>query len=85
VFDIVYTGTGVQHWIPDIDSWARTVTALVAPGGFFYIVDYHPFPDSFDIVDGEVRRLRHGYRAHELKGSKANRLERSRASRCLET
>ena len=63
-FDIVYTGTGVQHWIPDIDSWARTVTALVAPGGFFYIVDYHPFPDCFDIVDGEVRRLRHGYLEH---------------------
>jgi 2-polyprenyl-3-methyl-5-hydroxy-6-metoxy-1,4-benzoquinol methylase len=28
-FDIVYTGTGVTQWIPDIDSWARTVAALV--------------------------------------------------------
>ena len=63
-FNIVYTGTGVSQWIPDIDSWARTVAALVAPGGFFYIADYHPFPDSFDIVDGEVRRLRHGYLDH---------------------
>jgi hypothetical protein len=48
----------------DTLSWARTVAALVAPGGFFYIADYHPFPDSFDIVDGEVRRLRHGYLDH---------------------
>jgi 2-polyprenyl-3-methyl-5-hydroxy-6-metoxy-1,4-benzoquinol methylase len=63
-FDIVYTGTGVTQWIPDIGSWARTVAALVAPGGLFYIADYHPFPDCFDIVDGEVRRLRHGYLDH---------------------
>jgi SAM-dependent methyltransferase len=63
-FDIVYTGTGVTQWIPDIGSWARTVAALVAPGGFFYIADYHPFPDNFEIVDGEVRRLRHGYLDH---------------------
>jgi hypothetical protein len=58
----------------DTLSWARRgaiVTgldfsrpALVAPGGFFYIADYHPFPDSFDIVDGEVRGLRHGYLDH---------------------
>ena len=59
-FDVVYTGTGVTQWIPDIGSWARTVAALVAPGGFFYIADYHPFPDSFDIVDGEVRGLATG-------------------------
>lgn len=63
-FDIVYTGMGVNHWIPDIDSWARTVAALVAPGGFFYMAEYHPFPDCFDIVDAEVLRLRHGYLDH---------------------
>ena len=63
-FDIVYTGTGVLQWIPDVGAWARTAAALVAPGGFFYIADYHPFPDSFDIVGGEVRRLRHGYLDH---------------------
>jgi len=40
------------------------VAALVAPGGFFYIADYHPFPDCFDIVDGEVCGLRHGYLDH---------------------
>jgi hypothetical protein len=55
---------GVTQWIPDIGSWARMVAALVAPGGFFYIADYHPFPDSFDIVDGEVRCLRRGYLDH---------------------
>jgi 2-polyprenyl-3-methyl-5-hydroxy-6-metoxy-1,4-benzoquinol methylase len=73
-FDVVYTGTGVTQWIPDIDSWARTLAALVAPGGFFYIADYHPFPDSFDIVDGQVRGLRHGYLDH---GPWAERAARS--------
>jgi 2-polyprenyl-3-methyl-5-hydroxy-6-metoxy-1,4-benzoquinol methylase len=81
-FDVVYTGTGVTQWIPDIDSWARTVAALVAPGGFFYIADYHPFPDSFDIVDGQVRGLRHGYLDHgpwaeQAAGSYAGRAETS--------
>ena len=82
-FDIVYTGTGVSQWIPDIDSWARTVAALVAPGGFFYIADYHPFPDSFDIVDGEVRRLRHGYLDHGPWVEQASRqLHRPRPDQC---
>lgn len=57
-FEIVYTGAGVTQWIPDIDSWARNVAELVAPGGFFYIADYHPF---IDIVDDEVRGLRRAY------------------------
>jgi hypothetical protein len=55
---------GVTQWIPDIDAWARTAAALVAPGGFFYIADYHPLTDCFDIVDGEVRGLRRSYFDH---------------------
>src|SRR6185436_19183365 len=43
---------------PDIRRWAQTVASLVAPGGFFYIVDYHPF---IDIIDDEVRSLRRDY------------------------
>lgn len=57
-FDIVYTGAGVMQWIPDIDRWAATVASLVAPDGFFYITDYHPF---IDIVDDGVLGLRRGY------------------------
>jgi SAM-dependent methyltransferase len=60
-FDIVYTGAGVGQWIPDIDQWAQTVASLVAPGGFLYLADYHPF---IDIVDDEVRGLRRGYLDH---------------------
>src|SRR6185437_14599748 len=44
-FEIVYTGAGVLQWLPDLECWARTVADLVAPGGFFYLADYHPFID----------------------------------------
>ena len=57
-FDIVYTGIGVTQWIQDIDRWARTVASLVAPGGFFYIADYHPI---IDIVDDDVLGMRRSY------------------------
>jgi len=57
-FDIVYTGTGVLQWLPDIDAWARNVAALVAPGGIFYLADFHPFGD---IIDDEVKSLRRSY------------------------
>ncbi|MFF1902900.1 class I SAM-dependent methyltransferase [Kitasatospora sp. NPDC058218] len=44
-FDIVYTGLGALCWLPDIDRWARTAAALVAPGGFLYLAEFHPFAD----------------------------------------
>ena len=48
----------VMQWVPDVDRWAHVVASLVAPGGFFYIAEYHPF---IDIVDDDVRGLRRGY------------------------
>ena len=44
-FDIVYTGYGALCWLPDLSRWARTAAALVAPGGFLYLAEYHPFAD----------------------------------------
>lgn len=42
-YDIVFCSTGVLCWIPDIDQFARIVRRLLKPGGFFYILDGHPF------------------------------------------
>jgi SAM-dependent methyltransferase len=42
-FDIVYTGIGALVWLPDIPGWARVVAGLLAPGGFLYLVEGHPF------------------------------------------
>ncbi len=41
-FDVVYTGLGALNWLPDLTRWARVVTALLAPGGFLYLSEFHP-------------------------------------------
>jgi SAM-dependent methyltransferase len=41
-FDIVFTSYGVLSWLPDLVPWAAAVAALLKPGGFFYIVEFHP-------------------------------------------
>ncbi|MGK2947009.1 MAG: class I SAM-dependent methyltransferase [Acidimicrobiales bacterium] len=41
-FDRVYTGIGALTWLPDIDAWARTVGALLRPGGRLHLVEFHP-------------------------------------------
>jgi SAM-dependent methyltransferase len=42
-FDIVFTSYGVLSWLPDLGAWARVVAHFLNPGGFFYIVEHHPF------------------------------------------
>jgi SAM-dependent methyltransferase len=42
-FDVVYTSIGAIIWLPDIARWADTVAALLAPGGRFYMAEFHPF------------------------------------------
>jgi SAM-dependent methyltransferase len=46
-FDIVYTSYGTYFWLPDLAAWARVVSHFLAPGGFFYIADFHPFMAIF--------------------------------------
>jgi SAM-dependent methyltransferase len=41
-FDVVYTGLGALNWLPDVRRWADVVAALVAPGGFLYLAEFHP-------------------------------------------
>jgi SAM-dependent methyltransferase len=72
-FDIVYTGIGALCWLPDIARWARVAASLLAPGGFLYVTDGHPFAlvldfetgttvetDYFD-TSGQVAELAHTY------------------------
>lgn len=44
-FDIVYTGFGALCWLPDLTGWAQQAAALVAPGGFLYLAEFHPVAD----------------------------------------
>lgn len=41
-FDFVYTGIGALCWLPSIRDWARTVAALLKPGGWLFIREGHP-------------------------------------------
>jgi SAM-dependent methyltransferase len=45
-FDIVYTGLGALIWLPDIERWAATVAALLEPGGFLYLSEFHPIIET---------------------------------------
>ncbi|WP_329620196.1 acyltransferase domain-containing protein [Streptomyces sp. NBC_01255] len=57
-YDIVYTGVGALCWLPDIRKWAETVVSLLAPGGFLYLSEFHPFADTLG-YDG--RTVVHDY------------------------
>ncbi len=47
-FDVVYTSIGVLCWLRDLDAWARTIDALLAPGGVFFVRDAHPLLNALD-------------------------------------
>ncbi|MFI6733111.1 class I SAM-dependent methyltransferase [Nonomuraea sp. NPDC050451] len=51
-YDIVYTGLGALVWLGDLTAWARTVAALLKPGGFLYVAEFHPFADTMDDETG---------------------------------
>jgi SAM-dependent methyltransferase len=46
-FDIVFTSYGILHWLRDLKRWAHVINHFLKPGGFFYIVDDHPFMRVF--------------------------------------
>ncbi len=50
-FDVVYTGFGALNWLPDIERWAGVVAALLGPGGFLYLAEFHPFAHVFGDED----------------------------------
>ncbi len=46
-FDIMFTSYGILHWLRDLRRWAEVIAHFLKPGGFFYIVDDHPFMRVF--------------------------------------
>ncbi|MEU4241178.1 class I SAM-dependent methyltransferase [Actinoplanes sp. NPDC026619] len=47
-YDFVYTGVGALIWLPDVARWARTVAALLRPGGRLFIREGHPMLWTLD-------------------------------------
>jgi len=54
-FDIVFTSYGTIVWLDDLDKWARVIADRLKPGGFFYMVDFHPLVESFDSKSMEIK------------------------------
>jgi SAM-dependent methyltransferase len=51
-FDIVYVTWGAIGWLSDIRRWTAIVAEFLAPGGFLYLAEHHPFPMMLE-PDGE--------------------------------
>lgn len=47
-FDIVFTSYGVLGWLPDLAPWGQLIARYLKPGGFFYMVEFHPIVWMFD-------------------------------------
>lgn len=59
-FDIVFASIGVLTWLPDFTRWMQIAEQYVKPGGFFYLLDGHPFTWIFD-DESEKMTLRYPY------------------------
>lgn len=53
-FDIVYVSWGSLNWLPDIWRWGEAIGALLAPGGYLYLVEQHPFIATIKEIDGQL-------------------------------
>jgi SAM-dependent methyltransferase len=60
-FDLVYTGIGALCWLPDIDRWAETVTALLRPEGRLFIREMHPMLATLDEHQDELLVVQEPY------------------------
>jgi SAM-dependent methyltransferase len=53
-FDLVFTTWGTICWLPDMKQWARTIAAVLAPGGELYFADAHP---TFNVLEDVAGKL----------------------------
>ena len=47
-YDIIFTSYGVLTWLPDLPRWGEVIAKALKPGGFFYIVEFHPMLHVLD-------------------------------------
>jgi SAM-dependent methyltransferase len=53
-FDVVYSTWGTICWLPDILRWAEVVARMLAPGGFLYLLEGHPFAHVLEQAEAEA-------------------------------
>ena len=54
-FDMIYTSYGVITWLPDLDRWAQQLTARLAPGGLFYMAEFHPVIYMWEWEENKIK------------------------------
>jgi SAM-dependent methyltransferase len=47
-FDVAFSSYGSIGWLSDLGAWARGIAGVLAPGGRFVLVDYHPLIHTMD-------------------------------------
>ncbi len=54
-YDIIFTSYGAINWLDDLNKWAEIINRFLKPGGFFYMVEFHPYIYSLneDLEIGE--------------------------------
>lgn len=52
-FDVIYAGKGAVCYLPDLPRWAAVIAALLRPGGFFYLIEFHPLLYSLGVVPAD--------------------------------
>ena len=57
-FDLVFTSYGVIGWLPDLKRWAHQLVKRLAPGGTFYIAEFHP---TMYMYDWNTKKLEYSY------------------------
>ena len=59
-FDVVFTSWGALIWLGDLERWAEVIDHFLAPGGTFYLAEFHPY--AFLLADDAAAdSLRIGY------------------------
>jgi 2-polyprenyl-3-methyl-5-hydroxy-6-metoxy-1,4-benzoquinol methylase len=53
-FDLVFTTWGTICWLPDVESWAKVIASVLAPGGELYFADAHPGFNVLEVYDGRL-------------------------------
>jgi len=60
-FDLAFSSYGAVCWLTDLPAWARGIAGVLAPGGRFVLVEFHPAAMMYD----EELRLRFPYSSRE--------------------
>ncbi len=63
-FDIVFSSYGTIGWLPELKPWAKMISERLKPGGFFYIVEFHPIAWMFDYTVSPPI-MKYGYQQKE--------------------